>query len=334
MLLVAAAIGSAAWILVREPVRVPELPAGHYTPRLAACTPAEQTEKNYTEAGVAACLTEVLLAAEAVDSLQRARLDLGEMVRNDPWLHNYCHLAEHQTGASIMREPGRVPELLHKHPENTCSWGIGHGLLETFGAVRPDERHWQAVLGACRELRSMPDPYPEVYALCADGVGHAAWDHHRDVTGAARRCLELLEASGVSACAAGVMMQQYRPAETGKQPPFDPNELVSYCARTWPGGSRAGTEGCATGVGYVLSLSLVGDAVSEALNDGRGDDTAVSAGREGLLRALGICATQSGWVDTCEASVIANLPRHLLTGNGDLTDLCNGTGLPRERCPG
>jgi len=328
LLLLLSVIGAgSAWLSLRPNA---ELPPGHFSRRLAACVPDEQGAAR-TEEEVAACLVDLLVAAERAGSLGAARRDLGTLVTTDPRVHNYCHLAEHRTGAILMREPGRVPRLLLENPENICSWGIGHGLLETFGAARADEAAWQDVLATCRGLRAMPDPYPEVYALCADGIGHAAWDHHRDVTGAARRCAELLEESAVSACAAGVMMQQYRPAETGKQPPLDPAGLASYCTDTWPRGNRAGTEGCANGLGYVLSLSLVGDAVSATLDAGGTGDDAVRGAGEGLRRALTICATQSGWAETCEDSVLMNLPRHLLGGE-DLGELCETAGETRTRC--
>lgn len=326
LLLLAVGVG-VGWLLLRSNA---ELPPGHFSRRLASCVPEKQAAA-HTEAEAAACLVDVLLEADRAGALGAARRDLGTLVTTDPRIHNYCHLAEHRTGAILMREPGRVPRLIMENPENICSWGIGHGLLETFGAARADEAAWRDVLATCRGLRAMPDPYPEVYALCADGVGHAAWDHHRDVTGAARRCAELLEESAVSACTAGVMMQQYRPAETGKQPPLDPSGLVSYCTDTWPRGNRAGTEGCANGIGYVLSLSLIGDAVSAELDAGKtGVDAARTAG-EGLRHALTICATQSEWAETCEASVLANLPRHLLTGE-DLGELCAAAGETRTRC--
>lgn len=327
LLLLLLAVGAGVgWLMLADA----ELPPGHFSRRLASCVPEEQADAR-TEAEAAACLVDVLVDADRAGALGAARRDLGTLVASDPRVHDYCHLAEHRTGAILMREPGRVPRLLLENPENICSWGIGHGLLETFGAARADEAAWRDVLATCRGLRAMPDPYPEVYALCADGVGHAAWDHHRDVTGAARRCAELLEESAVSSCTAGVMMQQYRPAETGKQPPLDPSGLASYCTDTWPRGNRAGTEGCANGLGYVLSLSLVGDAVSAVLDAGGTGDTAARGAAEGLRRALAICATQSEWAETCEASVLTNLPRHLL-GEEDLGDLCEAAGETRTRC--
>lgn len=308
----------------------PLLPAGYFRDRLAGCLPEEETETAYLEAGTSGCLRETLLAAEELGNLQTARLDLGQLVEERPWLHNYCHLAEHQVGSLIMQDPSRVPELLLRHPGNTCSWGIGHGLLETFGAARPDDALWAEVITTCRSLQTLNTPYPEVYALCADGIGHAAWDHHRELRGAVARCEALVEASAVSSCTTGIMMQQYRPAETGKQPELDVNDLDGYCARRWPTTLKASIEGCATGIGYVLALSLVSDVVSGMLlTNGAGDETqqqAATTGAEGLATATRICRSLGDLAGTCRASLLTNLPAHLLTDPTAWSRLCTGAG--------
>lgn len=322
----------------------PRLPAGHFTGMLTACLPEEQTESAYT--GVGACLRDTLLAAEELGNLQAARDDLGALVAARPWLHNYCHLAEHQVGALIMGEPERVPELLLAHPGNTCSWGIGHGLLETFGAARPDDTTWDEVIATCRSLQTRPHPYPEVYALCADGIGHAAWDHHRELRGAVLRCEALDEPSAVSSCTAGIMMQQYRPAETGKQPALDPADLERYCSTRWPSTRKDSLEGCATGTGYVLSLSLVGDTVSETLttatnanaggpanpvNAAELQAASQAAGR--LATGVSVCTSMNDLAATCHASLLTNLPTHLLTGETAWSTLCEGAGdVLRDTC--
>jgi hypothetical protein len=318
----------------RDPVET--LPAGHFTERLLGCLPTEETETAYLEAGTSGCLRETLLAAAELGNLQTARLDLGELVEARPWLHNYCHLAEHQVGSRIMDDPMNVPELLLAHPGNTCSWGIGHGLLETFGAARPEEKAWNEVIATCRSLRSMPDPYPEVYSLCADGIGHAAWDHHRDLVGAVPRCEALLEESAVSACTTGILMQKYRPAETGKQPALSVGELDAYCQQRWPSSSRASLEGCATGLGYVLSLSLVGDFLSGELATDGGEASQLAAARsaaEELAAAMEVCGTLTGLAETCKASVLVNLPRHLVPDQTAWRSLCGAlTERGRATC--
>lgn len=304
------------------------LPSGYFTARILECLPAEETQSAYT--GVDNCLRETLLAAEELGNLQRAREDLGVLVSQRPWLHNYCHLAEHQVGAIVMRDPARVPELLLAHPGNTCSWGIGHGLLETFGAARPSDSLWDAVIDTCRSLRTRPEPYPEVYALCADGVGHAAWDHHRELRGAVVRCEALAEPSAVSSCTTGIMMQQYRPAETGKQPDLDPRELERYCLERWPSTRTDSLEGCATGIGYVLSLSLVGDTVSGLLTaeDGTSGAQLRVAGDAASLLGTGVavCGSLGELGPTCHASLLTNLPTHLITDEAAWNALCTGAG--------
>lgn len=329
LVLLAGALTGGTLLLTRESDEsVTALPRGYFTERLRACLPAEETESAYT--GVGGCLRETLLAAEELGNLQTAREDLGTIVRERPWLHNYCHLAEHQVGAIVMRDPARVPALLLEHPGNTCSWGIGHGLLETFGAARPGDALWDEVTATCRSLRTRPDPYPEVYALCADGIGHAAWDHHRDLRGAVARCEALVEASAVSSCTTGIMMQQYRPAETGKQPDLDPRALEHYCADRWPSTRAESLEGCATGAGYVLSLSLVGDTVSGVLADTGGDEhaqlRAAEAAREALATGVEVCSSMEALAATCHASLLTNLPAHLLTDETAWGTLCEAAG--------
>ena len=259
-------------------------------------------------------------------------------MRERPWLHNYCHLAEHRVGEELMTDPDDVPGLLLDLPGNTCSWGIGHGLLETFGAAKPDENAWEAVTDTCRSLRERGPAHQEVYSLCADGLGHAAWDHHRELPGAAARCRALTEPSAVSACATGIIMQRYRPAETGKQPVLDPGELDAFCQRTWPDRDRASLEGCATGAGYVLSLSLVGDDASAALaveNDPESQLAAAADAARRLGTAADVCRTLDDLAATCLASLVTNLPLHLFTDAKARILLCEHVEAPlRNACTG
>jgi len=313
-------------------------PPGYFRTRLTACLPEQQTEGSYREVGVAGCLQRTLLDADGLGDLQTARLELGALVGERPWLHNYCHLAEHNVGKALMRDTADVPSLLLAHPGNTCSWGIGHGLLETFGAAQPTDPEWEAVTATCRSLRERGPGHQEVYSLCADGLGHAAWDHHREISGAARRCRALAEPSAVSACTTGVLMQQYRPAETGKQPHLDPQDLAGYCTDTWPDREPASVEGCATGAGYVLSLSMVGDPVSAALADEATPDRqlrAATTASGALDAALDVCRTMDALTDTCIASVVTNLPLHLLTDPAARARLCDDVPANMRRvCSG
>lgn len=313
---------SAALVLVGVNRTPTSLPTAHFRVQLQPCL-GDTGGELATDVATAACLRDVLVRADRLDSLTAARRALAELVVARPSLHNSCHLAEHEAGERVLDTPDEAADLLTANLDNVCSWGFGHGVLETFGAMRPSAPQWRRVIDACRATRGT-----EVYALCADGIGHAAWDDTTSLTGAAQRCRELRDAAAENACAGGVLMQRFRPAErSGGTSPALP-DLTGFCDRSWP--SPTSRAGCAAGLGYVLAMGLVGDPVAEALGDGARDPSAqrraARTAAAGLRESLAVCASLTINADDCSVTVIQHLPRHLLEDPEALATLC--TDLP------
>ena len=301
------------------------LPATHFSEQLEGCL-GDAAAERVTSAPTAGCLRDVLVRADSLGSLPAARRALADLVLRRPSLHNSCHLAEHETGERVLDGPGEAPDLVSANLDNVCSWGFGHGVLETFGAMQPSATQWRDVLDVCRKSRGT-----EVYALCADGVGHAAWDATKSLPGAAARCEELLDAAAVNACAGGVLMQQFRPAERsgGSSPPLP--DLRAFCDRSWP--SELSRSGCAAGLGYVLAMGLIGDPVAASLGPDPSTEPsaqlqAARTGAPGLQESFGVCSSLRVDADECTLTLIQHLPRHLLRTPEALEVLCGG--LPEQ----
>ncbi len=311
-------IGAAAAVTQRT---AETLPPAHFTQQLQSC-PGVSSDEALNDAATADCLRDVLVRADRLRSLTSARHALGELVVQQPSLHNSCHLAEHQAGELVLDDPGEAAGLLAKNAENVCSWGFGHGVLETFGKMNPSRQQWANTIKTCQELLGQ-----ETYALCADGLGHAAWDDAKTIPGAARRCEEIAEPAAVNACAGGVLMQRFRPAERRGAPSPTLPELKGFCDEQWPtSASPASLTGCAAGLGYVVAMGLVGDQVA-AVVEGSTRTLGVQldaarAAQPGLAAALAVCVSLQHTADDCVVTLIQHLPRHQLTDLSAMAELC------------
>ena len=175
----------------------------------------------------AGCIEEVLLTADRSGSLLESHDELLGFVAADPTLHDDCHLALHRVGLAVVDDADEVPELLARLRSPLCSWGLGHGLFEGFGALETSPTQWQALAAACTEMARTAD----TGALCGDGFGHALWDVLTDQHTAMLGC-ETLEGDQLQiACAGGVMMQQLRPADGSRAVRRDlpPDEVLARC---------------------------------------------------------------------------------------------------------
>lgn len=300
---------------------IDSLPPEHFTQQLQSC-PGATGSGLPNEAAAADCLRDVLVRADRLGSLISARRALGELVVKKPALHNSCHLAEHQTGELVLDDAGEAAGLLVENSENVCSWGFGHGVLETFGKMTPSRQQWASVIKVCQELAGQ-----ETYSLCADGLGHAAWDDAKTIPGASERCEELAEPAAVNACAGGVLMQHFRPAERRGAPSPVLPELKGFCDKQWPkSASSASFVGCAAGLGYVVAMGLVSDRVA-AVVEGSTRTSAIQldaarAAQAGLTVALAVCVSLQQNADDCVVTLIQHLPRHQLTDLSAMTELC------------
>lgn len=297
------------------------LPPAHFTQQLQVC-PGVSSNKAPNDAATAECLRDVLARADRLGSLTSARHALGELVRLQPALHNSCHLAEHQAGELVLDDPGEAANLLAENSANVCSWGFGHGVLETFGKMNPSRQQWADTIKTCQELVGQ-----ETYALCADGLGHAAWDDAKTIPGAARRCEEIAEPAAVNACAGGVLMQRFRPAERRGAPSPTLPELKGFCDVQWPASaSPASVTGCAAGLGYVVAMGLVGDRVATVVEGStRTLDVQLDAARAaqpGMAAAMAVCVSLQRSADDCVVTLLQHLPRHQLTDILAMTELC------------
>jgi hypothetical protein len=310
-----------------------ELPDAYFARKLQVCLPADPTptQQDIVGADSVVCLREYLLDAATLDNLKQARRALDRTLRTMPILHDACHVAEHQVGQVLPISSGDVARLLLANPENVCSWGLGHGLLEAFGSLQASSAQWVEMAELCDSFPTRPEPFPQVHALCADGLGHAAWNQYGALEPAASRC-DLLGSSSRDACAAGIMMQLFRPADRDPSASASRNPPSGFCD-TWP--SEESARGCALGMGYVLALNLVTDRLAaELFGSGSAPDQlrAASLVASELELARNICY-EGVFPEDCSAAVLQNVPWGALGDTEARLRLCSELSAPwRARC--
>lgn len=278
-----------------------------------------------------ACLREVLVAAVANGDVVAARAALAEVVRSEPRMHNSCHLAEHEAATTAVTDTSKVAGMLRENFENVCSWGFGHGALEAFGSRHPSPADWLDVYQTCSAMQEAG-----TRALCADGLGHAAWNDKEQLPAAVAICESFLDETTVSECTGGVLMQMFQPAVRDVPLPDLP-DLSGFCTSAWPGRARASRQGCAFGVGYVLLTGKVAAGIDNFLRQAGRDASAQLGAAQAtlpLLRdAIDVCATQGEWADTCTSALLSHLPREDLSAPVALDALCQVfPGRWREQC--
>lgn len=204
------------------------------------------------------CLNDLLL--EEIRSGRLNELDpvLEELSQASPGFSQFCHTVLHAVGFELGQ--GRdFPERLLEAGAGNCIFGYGHGLLEGFAAKHPEptDEEFRVAVAACASLKGAAAS--SSVALCADGLGHAAWNSTEDEARAAELCDLIAEPRLQGVCAGGVVMQIFAPVndagsdwEQKLRLHRDATERLAELCNSWTG-SLAGAEGCHSGAGYVYT---------------------------------------------------------------------------------
>lgn len=260
------------------------------------------------------CMHDLLLNEISSGNLERFDPALRELSRESQIFAQYCHTVLHAVGFELGQEDS-FTERLRESGQGSCIFGYGHGLLEGFAHVHPeptDEEFMEAVL-ACEGLGE--DAASSSKGLCADGLGHAAWNSTQNPDRAAQLC-DLIKLDYQKAiCAGGVVMQVYAPVNEAASS-LDKKlamhakaaaELHELC-NDWSGGAVA-RKGCHKGAGYVYTrpLHVYAAQLLRGAPAERAEYLAQSA--RYMTEALTLCELHgTEGAEVCRAEVAAQIP--------------------------
>ena len=287
------------------------------------------------------CLQGLLLAE--IQSGELAKLDpvLAELSQESPGFAQFCHTVLHWVGYELGQHTD-FPARLAESGAGNCIFGYGHGLLEGFAARHPDptDDEFAVAVTACETLeRTAP---ASSLALCADGLGHAAWDSTQNVDRAAQLC-DILRAGPLkSVCAGGVTMQMFAPVNDAasswtikqQQHRDAATRLAGICA-TWSG-SPEGAQGCHTGAGYVYTRPVHVQAAEMLRSSGSRRQELLDGAVSSMKEVLDLCARHGAGGASCRAEVTRQIPPAAYV-EAELNDrLCrvltpDGSGCPLRR---
>lgn len=213
----------------------------------------------------------------AVQTGDLATLDeaITEAMSVNPGLEWACHDAGHLAGAALAANQGQHATLLNAvAPSRTCSGGLIHGVLDQFSTTNPDPAQVHAMASTCSQISSELER-----GLCADGLGHAAWQSTSNTRVAVRWCQNFTVEQDRHSCYGGIMMQLPREYLDGRPPAVDvvqdPQALSNVCAdnRDILLGERDAA-GCYGMAAQVLGLvpSEVGTTWAQSALDGTADE--------------------------------------------------------------
>jgi len=240
------------------------------------------------------CLHDLL--KEQIENGELPRFDpaMRELSRESQVFAQFCHTVLHAVGFELGQDAS-FAERLQESGQGSCIFGYGHGLLEGFAHVHPDptDDEFMVAVEACASFG--PDAATSSRGLCADGLGHAAWNSTSDFARSAQLC-DLIAYDNLRAvCAGGVVMQIYAPVNDSgssidtkmKMHAAAAQDLGALC-NAWDG-SAAGQRGCHKGAGYVYTR-LVHVHASQLLGGGSTDHTEQrELVRNRMAEALQLC---------------------------------------------
>ena len=281
------------------------------------------------------CIFDVMVAAGDAGQLVEMQDALSAQILLTPPLFDACHNAGHKAGQRVFALSGDIQKLLMENTSTTCQYGIGHGLLDGFAASSPTDAEFQAAADACVALRKSGNQ--PAFAFCSDGLGHAAWESTKELSGAVSRCAMVTEDEGRSACAEGVIMQIYEPA--GFLPSEDiaeaPEQLPAMC-RDWPTDDPDLHHGCNSGAGYIYTRPAW--KLSFAWRTQNGEEALPSPQAAQMVQhmkwATDMCRKHTGKEakSSCLWSISQQTP-HVVYQDKELTDLvCGLQGEWASRC--
>jgi hypothetical protein len=298
-----------------------------WSQRVQACAPSgeEDTER------VEDCVQAVALQAAERGELRLAAASFTTAAAEDNIFYGICHRALHELGSRLVEVYGTVEQALPHVNTIDCGNALAHGVFDEWATNDIDPKEFELVVAQCERVE-LENP-----GGCAEGIGHAAYQHQspsEDRLEDAFRLCELFRIEYIAQhCAYGAYMQPY----------FKQNDLlISEMPLPIPTGAELVTicegldlrpdvvRGCFSGAGWLMGLSTVQSLLRFPGTPEQVEQLGTS--RQFALRVerlLGYCensAASSGDRQECSTQLLSRLPVAWYQDLTKLTTNCQSLG--------
>ena len=228
--------------------------------RVSVCRP--QSEGYTAREQTFSCLEQVVVSAAEDDALIAVASAITDIAAQDVLFYGYCHAATHRIGKELLELYGSGEKALRAASTIDCGNGLAHGILDYWAAESSTQlSSFPSIVSACEDAELVRP------GGCAEGIGHAAYQHQEESTEFNIRldtaftiCEQFSLGSQSSHCGYGVLMQPYL-----KQNDFtiDENELavpkegklITICSTLSHRDDVV--EGCYQAAGWLMGVGLI-----------------------------------------------------------------------------
>jgi hypothetical protein len=315
---------------------------------ITKCTGDQWDNYRLNSETVVECVTEQVLRPQvAKGNITNLNLALEDVVsaHREFWLP--CHNIMHRAADDAAKTPSGILTLIEMIDLPSCQGGLVHGLIDAFARVSPTQQDFQSLGDTCSKFndlsqaqtdRQRMEDFHLLYAYCTDGAGHAAWEHAHDLSSAVDACNALNEPTGQAACAEGVLMQIYEPANGAAEKSVEQGftDIPELCAN-WPDKTdeKATLIGCNTGAAYVYTrpawrIAWQINSSPDASQGGESQEELLAKAEQHIKRAIDMCVKYH--TSDCLRSLANQVPDVLYGNQATIDDICASTLENKEMC--
>jgi hypothetical protein len=228
--------------------------------RVNVCRP--KNDSTYQIDRTVECVEKVVVLAAKDEKLLTVAKAITDIAAEDVQFWGMCHGATHRIGKELLELYGSAEESLRAASTIDCGNGLAHGIMD-YWAAEPSTQlsSFPSVIKACEETELI---HP---GGCAEGIGHAAYQHQEDDVEFNRRldiaftvCEQFNNHQQSTHCGYGVMMQPHLKENdiviTEDALPIPKNgELITIC----DGLSHRDdvVDGCNQSAGWLMGVRII-----------------------------------------------------------------------------
>lgn len=265
IILITLLIASLSTIFVSR-IKDTTAPVSYWNTRLLACQDKSITNTSDMMLEKYDCLRSALLDAVESNSIANYVSAISPIAESDVIFEQACHIPGHDIGKEVLKiYKGSWRDAIINTAYDVCGGGLVHGLYDEWGFSKHTDEEWVEFAGYCVEALSIR------HNVCADGLGHAAYESvGKDMSKALRICDLFPDFDLPHFCAIGVAMQAYFPLgkigdqlEQKNKPdrhitlktPDDWRGFIEFCDRIElsNGATKAG---CYSGAGWLYGTHI------------------------------------------------------------------------------
>lgn len=271
------------------------------------------------------------MKAADLGQLRQATGAITRAAASDNLFYGICHTALHAMGPTLIEYYGSIVLALPHVNTIDCGNGLAHGAFDAWAAQKPVRYEFEIVAEACEQVEKVSP------GGCAEGLGHAAFQHIPDgperITRAFRLCELFKDPANAEHCAYGTIMQPYfkqNDALISEEalPIPDGSDLVALCL-SQPVRQDV-VHGCMSGAGWLMGVHLVKQLeLIPAYTGGRElqvrSQAFLNEVESGIRDCLG-ASTPEHTRTECSRQMLARLPWEWYQDSGLLIERCGRLG--------